>query len=118
MKDRVMEEVRRLFKPEFLNRIDEIIVFHQLNKEDMKGIVEIMLSSIEKRTREQLNLHLSVSEEAKALLIEKGYDEKLSLIHIYCGDKGGGRSQHRYTDFDRKRSETVCSGQDHYDTGA
>ena len=76
MKDRVMEEVRRLFKPEFLNRIDEIIVFHQLNKEDMKGIVEIMLSSIEKRTREQLNLHLSVSEEAKALLIEKGYDEK------------------------------------------
>lgn len=76
MKDRVMEEVRRLFKPEFLNRIDEIIVFHQLNKENMKGIVEIMLSSIEKRTREQLNIHLSVSEEAKALLVEKGYDEK------------------------------------------
>lgn len=76
MKDRVMEEVRRLFKPEFLNRIDEIIVFHQLNKENMKRIVEIMLSSIEKRTREQLNIHLSVSEEAKALLVEKGYDEK------------------------------------------
>ena len=82
MKDRVMEEVRRLFKPEFLNRIDEIIVFHQLNKEDMKGIVEIMLSSIEKRTREQLNLHLSVSEEAKALLIEKGYDEKYGAIPL------------------------------------
>ena len=76
MKDRVMDEVKRLFKPEFLNRIDDMIVFHQLTKEDMKGIVEVMLSAIEKRTREQLGIHLSVTEEAKSLLIEKGYDEK------------------------------------------
>ena len=76
MKDRVMDEVKRLFKPEFLNRIDDMIVFHQLTKEDMKGIVEVMLSTIEKRTREQLGIHLSVTEEAKSLLIEKGYDEK------------------------------------------
>ena len=76
MKDRVMDEVQRLFKPEFLNRIDDMIVFHQLTKEDMKGIVEVMLSAIEKRTREQLGIHLSVTEEAKSLLIEKGYDEK------------------------------------------
>ena len=61
MKDRVMDEVKRLFKPEFLNRIDDMIVFHQLTKEDMKGIVEVMLSAIEKRTREQLGIHLSVT---------------------------------------------------------
>ncbi len=60
MKDRVMEEVKRLFKPEFLNRIDEIIVFHQLNKEDMKGIVDIMLTSIAKRAQDQLKLTLTV----------------------------------------------------------
>ena len=76
MKGRVMEEVKRLFKPEFLNRIDEIIVFHQLNKEHMKGIVEIMLRSIVKRAKDQLGIGLTVSEEAKTLLIDKGYDEK------------------------------------------
>lgn len=76
MKDRVMEEVKRLFKPEFLNRIDEIMVFHQLNMEHMKEIVDIMLRSIIKRTRMQMNIELSVNEEAKAFLVEKGYDEK------------------------------------------
>ena len=76
MKGRVMEEVKRLFKPEFLNRIDEIIVFHQLNKEHMKGIVDIMLRGILKRAKDQLGISLTVSEEAKALLIDKGYDEK------------------------------------------
>lgn len=76
MKDRVMEEVKRLFKPEFLNRIDEIMVFHQLNMDHMKEIVDIMLRSIIKRTKVQMNIDLSVSEEAKAFLVEKGYDEK------------------------------------------
>ncbi len=76
MKDKVMEEVRRLFKPEFLNRIDEIIVFHQLNKEHMKQIADIMLKSILKRTREQMNMALQVDDQAKELLIEKGYDQK------------------------------------------
>lgn len=76
MKDRVMEEVKRLFKPEFLNRIDEIMVFHQLNMEHMKEIVDIMLRSIIKRTKVQMNIELSVSQEAKAFLVEKGYDEK------------------------------------------
>lgn len=76
MKDRVMEEVKRLFKPEFLNRIDDIIVFHPLNKEHMKEIVSIMLSTIAKRTLSQLNIGLNMEEEAKAFLIEKGYDEK------------------------------------------
>lgn len=76
MKDRVMEEVKRLFKPEFLNRIDEIMVFHQLNMEHMKEIVDIMLRGIIKRTKVQMDITLSISQEAKAYLVEKGYDEK------------------------------------------
>ncbi len=76
MKERVMEEVKRLFKPEFLNRIDDIIVFHPLNKEHMAKIADIMLKSIKKRAKEQLNLDLDITEQAKAFLIEKGYDEK------------------------------------------
>lgn len=76
MKDRVMEEVKRLFKPEFLNRIDEIIVFHQLGMDHMKAIVDIMLGTIMKRTVRQMNMKLVVSDEAKAFLVEKGYDEK------------------------------------------
>ena len=76
MKGRVMEEVKRLFKPEFLNRIDEIIVFHQLTKEHMKGIADIVLRGIEKRSKEQLGITLTVNEAAKDLLIDKGYDDK------------------------------------------
>ncbi len=76
MKDRVMEEVKRLFKPEFLNRIDEIIVFHQLGMDHMKAIVDIMLGSIMKRTVRQMNMKLQISDAAKAFLVEKGYDEK------------------------------------------
>ncbi len=76
MKERVMAEVKRMFKPEFLNRIDDIIVFHQLNKEHMKNIASIMLASILKRTKEQTGITLEISPEATSLLIEKGYDEK------------------------------------------
>ena len=76
MKDRVMEEVRRLFKPEFLNRIDEIMVFHPLNQENMKEIVSIMLGTIAKRTARQMDLRLEVTDAARAFLVEKGYDEK------------------------------------------
>ena len=76
MKGRVMDEVKRSFKPEFLNRIDEIIVFHPLNKSHMKNIVDIMLKDLITRSKEQMNLNLGVSEEAKEFLIEKGYDEK------------------------------------------
>lgn len=76
MKNRVMEEVKRTFKPEFLNRIDDMIVFHPLTKEDMKQIVNIMLTSIQKRTKEQLGMQLEVQEDAKEFLVEKGYDEK------------------------------------------
>ena len=76
MKERVMEEVKRMFKPEFLNRIDEIIVFHQLSQDHMKEIVDIMLKGICRRTLTQMNLKLTVDDAAKAYLVEKGYDEK------------------------------------------
>ena len=76
MKGRVMDEVKRTFKPEFLNRIDEIIVFHALGKEHIRSILDIMLASIHKRIRGQMEMELHVTEEAKDLLMEKGYDEK------------------------------------------
>lgn len=76
MKDRVMEEVKRTFKPEFLNRIDGIIVFHQLGKDHMKDIASIMIDTIVKRVKTQMEISLVVEESAKELLIQKGYDEK------------------------------------------
>ena len=76
MKERVMEEVKRLFKPEFINRIDEIIVFHTLNKIHMKDIVTIMMKDIMKRTSEQMSITLDIGEDAKEYLINKGYDQK------------------------------------------
>ena len=76
MKGRVMEEVKRLFKPEFINRVDEMIVFHPLNKENMKDIASIMLKIINKRTVQQMGITLHISDEGQEFLIEKGYDEK------------------------------------------
>ena len=76
MKNGVMEEVRRIFKPEFLNRIDETIVFHALNKSHMGEIVDIMMRSLCARTMSQMNITLLLDETAKAFIIEKGYDQK------------------------------------------
>lgn len=76
MKNNVMEEVKRLFKPEFLNRIDETIVFRALNKDDMKQIVTLMASGLQKRCREQLQIELVIRDAAKAYIVEKAYDRK------------------------------------------
>ncbi len=76
MKTKVMDEVKRIFKPELLNRIDEMIVFHMLGKEETLKIMEIMLSTINKRLKEQLNLSVELSKDAKDYLVDKGYDEK------------------------------------------
>ena len=76
MKNGVMDEVKRLFKPEFLNRIDEIIVFHPLNKGHMKDIVSILLNTVGKRTKDQMSIRLNAGDDVKEFLIEKGYDEK------------------------------------------
>ena len=66
----------KVFKPEFLNRIDEIIVFHPLYKEDMKAILDIMLRSVTSRVMENMELKLKVTDEAQDYLIDKGFDEK------------------------------------------
>ena len=76
MKGGVMEEVRRLFKPEFLNRIDEIMVFHTLNKEEIKKIVALLLKSLENRCQEQLEIQLKVTNSAIEYLAEAGFDAK------------------------------------------
>jgi ATP-dependent Clp protease ATP-binding subunit ClpC len=73
MKNRIMSELKKVFRPEFLNRIDDVVVFHKLTKDEIKTIVEVLL----RRIREQLadrDLQLELSEEAKDLLVEKGWD--------------------------------------------
>jgi len=74
MKSNIMEELKRTFRPEFLNRIDEIIVFHQLEEEHLKQIVELMLKTLLGRIHE-MNIGIDVTDKAKLLLVEKGYDQ-------------------------------------------
>ena len=76
MKEGVMEEVKRIFKPEFLNRIDEVIVFHSLNKENIREIVSLLIKEFAQRCKKQLNLDLQVTGAVKTDLAEKAYDEK------------------------------------------
>jgi ATP-dependent Clp protease ATP-binding subunit ClpC len=75
LKEKVLEEAKRIFKPEFLNRINDLVVFKPLDKNDLLKIVEIEASKVIKRLAAR-NLHLEFSPESKTLLIEKGYDEK------------------------------------------
>ncbi len=76
MKEGVMEEVKRIFRPEFLNRIDETIVFRSLNKEDMKKIVTIMSATLVKRCAEQLEIELVIRDSAKEYIVEHAYEPK------------------------------------------
>ena len=73
MKERLLEEVKRTFNPEFLNRVDEIVVFHSLGREEMKKIVEILVEEVKDRLKEK-SIELSLTDEAKDLLIEDGFD--------------------------------------------
>lgn len=73
MKENVMDELKKTFRPEFLNRIDEIIVFHSLNKEHIKHIVSLMIDGLSKRL-EQMNIKIELDEKAKDLLAEEGFD--------------------------------------------
>jgi ATP-dependent Clp protease ATP-binding subunit ClpC len=75
MRDRVKEEIERAFNPEFLNRVDDIIVFHALDRAQIGQIVHIMLKEIHNRLAEE-NLKLNLTDAALAFLVEKGYDEK------------------------------------------
>lgn len=76
MKNGVMEEVQRIFKPEFLNRIDETIVFRALNKEDMKKIVTILSKSLIDRCEKQMGIHLTITGSVKGYIAEKAYNPK------------------------------------------
>ena len=76
MKQGVMEEVRRIFKPEFLNRIDETIVFHALTKEDMKQIVTLLVKTLVERCRTQMEIELHIRDSVKAYIVETAYDPK------------------------------------------
>lgn len=77
MKSNVMEEVKRSFKPEFINRIDDIIVFHQLNNENMKEIVNLLASNLYKRCEDQLGIHLTITVALKEHLVKKYADNKM-----------------------------------------
>ena len=74
MKGQLLEEVKRTFKPEFLNRIDEVIVFHPLSQENLVKIVELEISMVKERLREQ-GIDIELDQSAKELLVEKGFDQ-------------------------------------------
>ena len=71
-----MEVVKKMFKPEFINRIDDIVVFHSLTKTDMVEIIDIMLKDIERRLQENMNITLNVMPKAKEFIVDKSYDKK------------------------------------------
>src|SRR6202012_4226952 len=73
MKGRIMGELKKVFRPEFLNRIDDVIVFHKLSKDEIKVIVELLLTRIRESMAER-EIQLELSDEARALLVEKGWD--------------------------------------------
>ncbi len=75
MKSSVMEEVKRIFKPEFINRIDEVLVFRVLNQEDIKEVVKILLGSFIKRVKEQMDISLEVTEAAICHIARSGFDK-------------------------------------------
>jgi len=75
MRKNVMDEVKRLFRPEFLNRIDELIVFHSLTKENIREIVGIMINQVAVRLTKNVGIELEVTDSAKDFLAKEGFDE-------------------------------------------
>ncbi len=76
MRSSVMEEVHRIFKPEFLNRIDEIIVFHQLSEDNILDIAGLLLKELQDRCKDQLDLDLKVTPALRQLIAKEGFDPK------------------------------------------
>ncbi len=101
MKNGVMEEVRRIFKPEFINRIDEMLVFRMLNREDMKKIVVLMTKNLVERCKTQMDIQLVIRDTAKSYVVEKAYDPKY-----------GARPLRRMiqTEIEDKLAEEILSG--------
>ena len=85
MKQGVMEEVKRTFKPEFINRIDEIMVFHSLNHQNMLDIIEILTANLAKRCLNQMDIKLSFTNEAKEFLVKKYADSKMGARPLKRG---------------------------------
>ena len=113
MKQGVMEEVKQIFRPEFLNRIDEMIVFHTLDKENMKKIVSLLCNEFTGRLEKQMNIHLKLRNSAKELIVEKGTDTKY-----------GARPLRRalQTELEDKLADAILNGDirpgDHVEAGA
>jgi ATP-dependent Clp protease ATP-binding subunit ClpC len=76
MKNRIMSDLKKVFRPEFLNRIDEVIVFHKLAKEEIREIIDLMISRVRAQVAEH-ELQLELSADAKDLLIDKGWDPSM-----------------------------------------
>ncbi len=76
MKSGVMEEVKRIFKPEFINRIDDMIVFHALQEEEIHQIIDLLMNQLSKRVKEQMNITLKYDVRVKEFIFKKGYDKK------------------------------------------
>jgi ATP-dependent Clp protease ATP-binding subunit ClpC len=76
MKNRIMSDLKKVFRPEFLNRIDEVIVFHKLAKEEVKEIVDLMINRVRVQVAEH-ELQLELSDESKDLLVDKGWDPSM-----------------------------------------
>ena len=102
MKSNVMEEVKRLFRPEFLNRIDETIVFHALGVEHMKKIVTLMCNELANRAKAQLDIKLKIRDSVKKHIVEKGTDAKY-----------GARPLRRaiQTELEDKLAEAILNGE-------
>ena len=82
MKDNVMSEVKKMFKPEFINRLDDIIVFHKLSKEDVSKILELQLRDILKRSKENLDIDFKLTNPAKEYLLNKGYNAEFGAREL------------------------------------
>ena len=85
MKSAVMEEVKRAFKPEFINRIDDILVFHQLSDDDMKAIVNLLTKELAKRCESQMNIKLSFTAGLKEYIVKKFADKKMGARPLRRG---------------------------------
>ena len=82
MKNNVMDEVKKLFKPEFINRIDDIIVFHKLTKEEISEIMDLQLYDISKRIKDNLNITIHLTDKAKDYILDKGYKDEFGAREL------------------------------------
>ena len=82
MKDNVMAEVKKMFKPEFINRLDDIIVFHKLSKDEISKILDLNIREIKNRTKDNLQIDFKMEKSAKELILEKGYKEEFGAREL------------------------------------